>query len=145
MGDFKPNWNALERDAQGPDQIWYEYLIRSNFQAAISAAYDGGPGFRALLAEYLCAALDIVSVGDPRANEHFGNLKYDAEWWADLACPRELEAYVGAGLRAIERRTFAPAAQKRLFVALWEAMPAEDRRKFLSRVDPDGQFVRRMA
>lgn len=144
MGDFKPIGDAVRPTVDGAAQLYYEHVILTHLRKAVYAAIEGGPGYCALLGEGLCAALDSVSVG-PAGQAHFADMKYDAEWWADLACPRELEAYVGAGLRAIERRTFAPAAQKRLFVALWEAMPQEDQRKFLSRVDPDGQFVRRMA
>lgn len=70
----------------------------------------------------------------------WGDIREDAEWWADVATPPEIEAVVAAGLRRIERALFAVAARKRLFVALWEAMPQADRRAFLRRVDPQAKF-----
>lgn len=35
-----------------------------------------------------------------------------------------------------------PTDRKRLFVAIWDALSEADRRQFLSRVDPNGVFVR---
>ena len=92
--------------------------------------------------EALCEVLEMMEAGPPR-EAFLSRLREDAEHWADVALPLELEAYVGAGLRRIERVEFAPAARKRLFVALWASTGTEERRRFLSRVDPDGQFVRR--
>ncbi len=99
---------------------------------------------RPIVAELLSAWLEISGAGAPMLQQ-FGDLRDDAGWWADSATPLELESYVGAGLRRIERAQFADAARKRIFVALWEGMGAEDRKRFLTRVDPEGKFVRRAA
>ncbi len=108
------------------------------------AAYDLAVAAKAEhpLAEVLCEALEEMAGGPPR-EAFLSRLREDAEHWAYCALPLELEAYVGAGLRRIERVEFAAPARKRLFVALWASMGTEERRRFLSRVDPEGQFVRR--
>lgn len=97
------------------------------------------------VAQLLCAWLDDAAAGVPDTADLFGGVRADAEWWADLASPLELEAYVASGLRRIERRHFAERARKRLFVTLWESMGAEDRRNFIARVDPEGAFRRQDA
>lgn len=98
------------------------------------------PADVAHVCDLLCGWLEENGAGYPDPDFMFGQMRDDAAFWADTATPAELEAYVAAGLRAIERRHFAQGAQKRLFVAFWERMSDADRRKFLSRVDPDGRF-----
>lgn len=123
----------------GAAALYAERKIREYLGAAVETADLAG--MRPALAEALCAALETVCVGAP--DVPFGTgIREDAAWWADMAAPIEIEAYVAAGLRTMENKVFAPRARKRIFVALWEAMTPEDRRKFLSRVDPDGQFIR---
>ncbi|WP_439137497.1 hypothetical protein [Roseicyclus sp.] len=90
--------------------------------------------------DLLCGWLEGNGAGQPDPDFVFGQLRRDAAFWADIATPAELEAYVAAGLARIERRNFAAAAQKRLFVAFWECMSDADRRAFLARVDPTGKF-----
>jgi len=87
----------------------------------------------------MAAALEERRAGPP-PHMAFGDIREDAAFWADTATPAEVEAVVAAGLRRIERTQFAAAARKRLFVALWETMEADDRRAFLARVDPKGNF-----
>lgn len=142
MTGFRQIGDVVQPQAEGAAQLYHGRMIKAHLAEAVRLADEGG--MRAALGEALCAALETVGAG-PAGQAQFADMQYDAAWWADLACPRELETYVGAGLRAIERRTFAPAAQKRLLVALWAAMDTEDRRKFLKRVDPDGQFVPKVA
>lgn len=90
--------------------------------------------------DLLSGWLEGASAGMPDAVHPFGNLREDAGFWADIATPAELEAYVAAGLRRIERRQFAQVALKRIFVTIWECMSDADRRRFLGRVDPAGKF-----
>ena len=94
---------------------------------------------RSAVAELLCGWLEIYGGGAPRLDQ-FGDIREDAAFWADMATPIELEAYVGHGLRRIERASFAQGARKRLFVMLWESMSISDRRAFVRRVDPQGKF-----
>lgn len=89
--------------------------------------------------ELLAGWLEENGAGSPRLDV-FGDVREDARFWADQAHPAELEAYVAAGLRRIERTQFAQGARKRLLVALWEAMGERDRRRFIRRVDPEGRF-----
>lgn len=93
------------------------------------------------VAELMQGWLEYVSAGMPDASI-WGNLRSDAGFWADIATTAEIEAYVGAGLRRIERATFAESARKRIFVDLWEQMSNADRHAFMSRVDPEGNFQR---
>ncbi|MCB1401261.1 MAG: hypothetical protein KDJ82_16205 [Rhodobacteraceae bacterium] len=102
------------------------------------------PGEELAVAELLCGWLESVGAGGPDPSI-FGHLREEAEFWASIATPAELEAHVAAGLRRIERVHFAAPARKRLLVALWEAMTPEDRAAFLGRVDPRGQFHRQSA
>lgn len=91
------------------------------------------------VAALLCKWLEEAGSGMPD-QDGFGALREDAAFWADIATPRELEAYVGAGLRRMQTTHFAAAARKRILVALWESMDDGDRRRFLAKVDPSGRF-----
>lgn len=99
---------------------------------AIDIAENMPEGRRAL-SEALCGALETVATGGPHG-EYLGGLRRDAEWWADLAPPAEIEAYTGAGLRRIERATFAQNARKRIFVMLWKNFSDAERKRFLTMV-----------
>jgi len=94
---------------------------------------------RGAVSELLTGWLETISAGPP-TTDLWSDMREAAAFWADIATPAELEAYVAAGLRRIERRQFAQAARKRLFVNLWEVMPEADRRAFVRRVDPQGKF-----
>lgn len=87
--------------------------------------------------------LDELGAGIPEADTLTGRIREDAAWWADLATPHEVEAYVAAGLRRIERTAFCEAARKRIFAAIWESFGDADRKAFLGRVDPAGRFTGR--
>ncbi len=92
-------------------------------------------------AQIMCAALEEIGAGMPSMDLFMGNLRADAEFWADIATPQELEAFVAAGLRKIERTAFAEVTRKRIFMTNWESFSDADRRNFLTRVDPNGKFV----
>ena len=92
------------------------------------------------LATIMCAALDTVGAGAPRY-EIFGDIRREAEFWADCAQPIELELYAAAALQRIDRTQFAPRAKKRLLVSIWEALSDHERMAFLRRVDPGGSFI----
>lgn len=124
---------------EGATALYYERRIRGHIGCAVDMAVEAG--MTPALGEAICAALDTVCAGMPNPSQ-FEALRHDAAYWADMAHPMEVEAYVAAGLRAASDRVLSPRAQKRLFVVLWEAMPSEERKKFLSRVDPEGQFLR---
>lgn len=91
-------------------------------------------------AALMLAAIEDIGAGMPEADWHFDSVRRDALWWADLARPDELEAYVGAGLRQLGATPMGERMRKRLLVALWQTMPEAWRAEFLARVDPDGAF-----
>jgi len=65
----------------------------------------------------------------------FGDLREEADWWADTATPLEVEIYAVAALKRIRKATFATRARKRLFMAMWEEFTPQDRSAFLSKVN----------
>lgn len=107
--------------------------IRALLRDAVTIA-EGHPDGQRVLGEVLCAALDTVAAGAPRY-EMWGDMRREAEWWADCATPAELETYAAAALRRITRTAFAERARKRLLWTLWQSMPDEAKAAFLSRVE----------
>ena len=95
------------------------------------------PGGAAILGEMLCAGLETVAGGAPQFTA-FGDMRRDAEWWADMASPVELELYAGAALKRMERATFAPRARKRIFNVLWSSFTQAERRTFLDKAREKG-------
>jgi len=103
---------------------------------------------KALMAAELSDALTIAatflddhSAGMPDLAP-FADIRTDADFWADLANPVEVEAYFAAALKRLGRMAQGLAARKRLFVCLWQSFPIADRQAFLARVDAEGQFTR---
>jgi len=93
----------------------------------------------------ICATfLDEISAGSPRLDP-WGDLRADAEFWADCANPPELEVYFASALKRLDNQALGIRARKRLFAALWTAFTDDERRAFLARVDADGTFRAREA
>jgi len=87
-------------------------------------------------------AFDLLCAGSPRpGGDAWSLLREDADFWADTAPQQEIEAYVAAGLRELERRELAPRLRKRLLKSLWLSMPWDWQRDFLARVDPEGRWI----
>lgn len=105
-------------------------------QMAIDAAETLPDGQKAI-GEALCAALETVGAGAPRY-ELFGNIRDDAQWWADTATPVEVELYAAAALKRIHKATFATRARKRIFMALWSEFTPQERSAFLAKVNGEG-------
>lgn len=83
------------------------------------------------------AALDEISAGIPR-HDPWGDIRSDAEFWADCANPSELEVYFTSGLKRLRNRSLGIHARKRLFMAIWISFSDADRKAFLARVYPSG-------
>lgn len=123
------------RDVQGDDQFRRDCILKQLAAVLSVVNADDMPDVSDLLVGWL----DHNGAGSPDPCP-FVPLRESATFWADIATPKELEAYVAAGLSRIERRNFAQVTLKRIFVSIWEVMSESDRRRFLSRVDPDGVF-----
>lgn len=114
---------------------------RVKIDAAMNLCLAIGECDRAVAVQIMAAAMESLQAGMPASDPFWQEgVRSDAEWWADLATPHELEAYTAAGLRAIERTAFCERARKRLFLALWGSMTVADRQAFIGRVDPAGKF-----
>ena len=86
----------------------------------------------------ICAGyLDATAAGMPRLDP-FGDIRADAEYWADCANPAELNAYTCAALRRLEARVQGLAARKRLMAAIWRSLPQTERTAFLRKVSGRG-------
>lgn len=112
------------------------------FDALMSLFALGERCPREAMAWLLDAALSKLETAGPFVSFSESTVREGAEFWAEVASPREVEVYFGACLRRLmrDRGRLNTAAQKRLMVALWEALPEADRAKFLRGVDPDGRF-----
>jgi hypothetical protein len=108
--------------------------------AALRALYRLAEMDNRAALEAAAGFLEEAGAGSPELAFFADNMRSDATFWADIASPAELEAYVGAGLRRMGTTAFAAETRKRLFVALWQSMPDTEKRAFLSRVDPKGVF-----
>lgn len=64
----------------------------------------------------------------------FGSAREDAAIWADVASDGQVAAMLIACLDRIGGRPVAIADRKRLLVAVWNGLPASDRRAFVARV-----------
>ncbi|WP_154664665.1 hypothetical protein [Gemmobacter nectariphilus] len=94
----------------------------------------------------ICAAyLDDQRTGGPVLGDPFGMVAGDAGLWADSAPVHELAAYGVAALDRLRTANLGLNARKRLFAALWQSFPDQDRKAFLARVDAEGRFINRGA
>lgn len=119
---------TLHARLTGPDAMAQEVRIKLHLSHAVGLAVQGG--MTAPLCEALSGALEILGAGMPSPPD-LEHLRYDAEHWADIAAPMEIEAYVAAGLRRIERATFAEKARKRAFMTLWRSFTPQQQADFI--------------
>ncbi len=90
----------------------------------------------------MSAALSDLSTGGPLPV--FENAQSDADFWADLAAPFEIEAYFNATIERLNNLEHGINSRKRIFLKLWETFSETDRMAFIEKVDPHGKFVRRI-
>ena len=77
------------------------------------------------------AVLDEVAAGSPGLDP-WGDLRADAEFWADCANPAELETYFAAALKRLRDQTLGIRARKRLLGALFVSLDGLEQNKFIS-------------
>lgn len=83
--------------------------------------------------QIITAVLAGMETAGPQ-HDLIGTARSDAEWWASLAPPHELQAYTYSGLRALARQTIPTAIRLRLMALLWNGLMAADKREFLRRM-----------
>jgi hypothetical protein len=113
---------------QGPDRLFFEAKIGSHLSMAVG--YACRAGMERELCEAMSGGLEIFGAGMP-APPDLQQLRYDADYWADIATPMEVEAFTAAGLSRIERATFAEKARKRIFMAIWRSFTDKQRGDFI--------------
>lgn len=92
----------------------------------------------------MSAALVDLSPGLPDGPDIFtGRARADARYWATVATEVELAEYAAAILSEINGRALALKARKQVLAALFQSLPAAERKAFLARVDPLGKFQAR--
>lgn len=77
------------------------------------------------------AVLDEVAAGSPGLDP-WGDLRADAEFWADCANPAELETYFAAALKRLLDQTLGVRARKRMLAALFLSLAKFEQDKFIS-------------
>lgn len=82
----------------------------------------------------LCAAFLIDNGAGMPGLDPWGDVRADAEFWADAANPVELNLYACAALRRLGQRVQCLDARKRLMAAIWASLPQTERTAFLRRV-----------
>ena len=88
------------------------------------------------VAATICAAvLDEISAGSPRLDT-WGDIRSDAEFWADCANPIEIEVYFASALKRLRHQSLGVHARKRLFMAIWTSFSDADCKAFLARIYP---------
>lgn len=128
------HWFTVEAAKKG---AWAHVMRKVRLNALAHAI---GAADRSDAVCIMACALDDLGAGMPEYTELYESLRSDAAFWADIATQPELEAYAGAALRRLERKTFGPAARKRILVEMWQTLCDDDRRAFLGAVDPNGHF-----
>ena len=122
--------------AQDADAVFDEAIASAKLRRAYaeSLCYAIGQCRPKDAAQIMAAALEDMEVGGP--DPAFGPLRADAEWWAELAPPHEVQEYVYAGLKQLGQQALGSGARKRMILALWQGLSADDKRAFIAKVTP---------
>ena len=82
----------------------------------------------------LSFALADMAQRSPDVSLHADMARRDAELWARMATPDEIEAYGTACLRNVPDKVLHPGLLKRVLTNVWRRLDVTDRRRFLERV-----------
>ena len=96
--------------------------------SAIIALTDLDPQDAATIA---AAVLDQVAAGSP-GFDPWGDIRADAEFWADCANPAELETYFAAALKRLQNQVLGIRARKRMMAALFQSLGGTDQQAFIT-------------
>ncbi len=120
-----------------------DYRMRAEWASAAAYALEKCHAYDAA---QLCAGiLDAMQTDGPPMGDTWGLVVSDARLWADIAPAHEVVAYGAASLDRLRGLAVGLNTRKRLFVRLWEGFSPKDRQAFLSRLDANGQLLRREA
>jgi hypothetical protein len=122
IGDKAPSWPIRPLFAPGAD----ERLAKDACDAIFRCHRD-------IAVQIAETVLDMLRSGGPR-HDLMGDLRMEAESWADIAGAQEVRAYVIAGLNNLAGRAISDKARKEVFAALWKGMAEKDRTAFLTAV-----------
>jgi len=90
---------------------------------------DAVRAYGVIPSEVLCGFLEDLHAGRPQPL--FGPVSDEARFWASMATPVELEAYLTAICEVLGRSHLAEPARKRLMMTLWSGLPDRWKRGFL--------------
>lgn len=110
---------------------------RLRMERAVSLGLALGAAHPADAAAICAGYLDATAAGMP-GFDPWGDVRADAEYWADAANPAELNAYTCAALRRLGERVQGLEARKRLMAAIWRSLPQTERTAFLRKVSGRG-------
>ena len=107
--------------------------IRIAFANAVYGQLDRAlASDRALALEVVTAWLEDRGAGVPGVALLQEQVRSDALFWAEVASPPELEAYVVAGITRLGAVNFASRQIKRLVGMLWRRMTPDEQAAFLA-------------
>lgn len=79
--------------------------------------------------------LALSSAGVPMIDALNGDARQSAQYWAELATPAELEAYMLAAAYKLQGAPFASRQIKRLIASLWRIMSPNEKAAFKGWID----------
>ena len=142
--DLVPVLDAYRSDPRfGRDLYDHRLNLAWHSFAHVVAFHIDGPDARAwhtVVSDALaCHLYDLRAEAPPIVDPDMIS-QDDARLWAERASATELVAFGSAALAQIDKRRLPLPLLKRLLVAIWQRLGEADRRAFITRVDPKGQF-----
>lgn len=142
--DLVPIFDAYRSDPRfGRDLYDHRLNLAWHTVAHVVAFYVEGCDARAwqtVMSDALACHLYDLRAEAPPLVDPDRVAQDDAQHWASTASAPELVAFGAAALAQIEKRRLPLVLLKRLLVAIWQRLGEADRRAFIARVDPKGQF-----
>jgi len=99
----------------------------SDLAAAAQRAFEECPVAAGAM---ICAFVEEMRMGNPLPV--LTSIAEDADWWASLSTPVEMEGYLIAIARHLPDTVFHQRSRKRIIAAIFKAMPVSDKAAFLA-------------